>query len=127
GRFAQRGSSYGACAGLFAAVTRAGIRNYHAHFLFRNVKSVGKFAAHAERPLRSCPDGEPVPVPLGNRGAWLKRRVRDVGDGISLFKFFIGLRQTVSNRSLRPGATAFTATAAFSRGLAEQVTKLGIR
>src|SRR5205807_3913726 len=115
GSFRQARGLDRAFAGVFAAVTRTCVRNDDANFVFRNVKCFRQFRAHSEGPLRSGPNRELVAVPLRDGGARLKRRVRDVGDGVRLLELFVRGCQTIGNRSLRTRtATAtFAATASF--------------
>src|SRR6267143_1457471 len=49
---------------VFAAVTRAGIRNDDANLVFRNMKCFRQFSAHSKGPLRSGPNRELVTIPL---------------------------------------------------------------
>ena len=69
---------------MLAAIAGAGVGHEHAHFFFRQMERGGKLAANAKRPLRAGPDGELIAVPLCERGAGLKRGVRDVVNVVGL-------------------------------------------
>jgi hypothetical protein len=64
---------------VFAAETRAGIGNDHAHLRFVDLKCVGECAAGPEGSLGSRPHRHPVVIPLGERDTGLERRMGDVG------------------------------------------------
>src|SRR5438132_11902389 len=89
------------------------------------MKCVGEFGAHAEWSLRSGPDRYLVAIPFRDRGPRLERCVRDIGYGVRLFEFLIGLRQTVVDGSLRTRAAP--STAPFTRRLPQKIKQLGVR
>src|SRR5262249_49408441 len=72
----------GRLVGVFAAVTRAGVRHDDVDLFLLEAEGVGQVAPCAEGTLRPGPDGQPAVLPLGHGRAWLQRRVRDVGDGV---------------------------------------------
>src|SRR5262249_6754906 len=76
-------------AGVFAAVTRSGVRHNDAHAGFGNAERAGEFASYAEGDLRARPDGQLAVFPFGKGGAWFQRSVRDVCDGVSSFEFLM--------------------------------------
>ena len=82
GGLSQPGCFYRSIPGVLASVSRAGIRNDHAHVIQAQVKGAGQLFTHCEWALRPCPDRQPVFGPLGDRGAWLQRRVSNVGHGV---------------------------------------------
>ena len=57
-------------------------------------KGFGQFAAHAKGPLGSGPDRQLAVLPFRHRRAGFERRVRDVGDGVSLLQTRTRGRQT---------------------------------
>ena len=70
------------------------------HARFGDFEGFSQLAAHAEGTLCSGPHGELSVRPLGDRGARLQRRVRDVGHRVGLLQLDIGFRETLLDRAL---------------------------
>ena len=112
-----------ALAGMFAAVTRAGVGNNDANFVFGNMKRLRQFGAHAKRSLRTGPNGQLATVPFGHGGARLERRMRDVRDGVGLFELFISQGKAIGHRTLRTSAAS---AALFSSWFAQNIKQFGV-
>ena len=90
GRASQAGCFDRGLSRVLAPVTGAGVGHENANLLLRNVERAGKFSAHAERPLRSCPYGETITLPLRKSNPRLEWRMRDVVDRIALLHAVLG-------------------------------------
>ena len=99
GRFGQAGGFDGGLAGVFAAVTRAGVGHDDANVLLGDAKGFGQLGADAEGTLRAGPDGQLAVLPLRHGGARFQRRVGDVGDGVSGLQFVRGRLKPVLDRA----------------------------
>src|ERR1051325_6838222 len=115
-----------ALARVLAAVSGAGVGRNHADLLFGNMKRFREFRPDAEGALRAGPNRQLAISPLGERGAWLERRVCDVGDGVRLRQFLIGGRHAVRDRTDRTATTTATRSRSILLQVIEQliVTRL---
>src|ERR1700722_412299 len=114
-------------AGMFSAVSRAGIRNDDANVGFGNVKGGGEFIANRKGTLRPGPDGQLSVGPFGNRRARLERAVGNIGGGVAAFERSGGLAKAVFER------TSLSAVTLVHRGwrifseISEEVLTGGLR
>ena len=83
GRVRQPRRLDGDLAAVLAAVARSHVGHDDADAILGDAKGAGQLGSHAERPLRTCPDGEPAVHPFGDGRARLERHVRDVRNPIT--------------------------------------------